>query len=102
MYDFDDPYSFLALHLIAISTHKELERILVDDEYLFKLLMKEVRYQDFRGPFVDAIIDDILRNKQRMELMHELDKLSEYLFVKLDKERLRNKIIHYTKIYCIM
>lgn len=101
-YEYDDPYSFLAWYIISISTKMEIVRTLKDSDYLYRMLLKEVRNQDLRGPFVDCIVDDILRNKERMQLMHELDKLSEFLFTKLDLVRLRAKIIQLCRDYDIL
>lgn len=102
MKPYDDPYSFLAMHIISISTRNEVIRALSEDDFLYRMLIKEVRKQDFSGPFLDAIICDILENKRRMEMCHELDKLSDYFFSKLDLPRLREKIINYADKYGII
>lgn len=101
-YEYDDPYNFLALHLISISTNAEIQRLLVDDDFIFRMVVKEVRGQDFIGPFLDCIITNLLEEKERMEFMHELDKLSAYFFKKLDIERLRDKITKYATTYHII
>jgi len=100
-YDFDDPYTFLALHLISISSTAGIERILRDDEFLFKMVIKEVRGQDFKGPFLDCIIGQLLEDRERMEMCHELDKLALYFFKKLDLIRLRQTILFYCSKYNI-
>lgn len=101
-YEYDDPYNFLAIHLISISTNAEIQRLLVDDDYIYRMIIKEVRGQDFNGPFLDAIITDLLEGKERMEMCRELDKLAKYFFTKLDLERLRNKITKYATTYHII
>ncbi len=100
--EYDDPYIMLAHHLIAYCTTMELARTLVDDEFLKRMLVKEVRNQDFCGPFLDCIVEEILVDKRRMEFMHELDKLSDYFFENLDLERLRKNILKYGTRYGII
>ena len=93
--EYDDPYSFLALHIILSSGQFETQRMLFDDDHIRRMLIKEVRGQDLCGPFVDAIITDILSNGERMEMCQELDKLALYFYKKLDLPRLRDKIAEY-------
>lgn len=100
--EYDDPYSFLAFYLISVSLPSEIRRMLVDDDFIRRMVIKEIRGQDFIGPFCNCIIDEILRNKQRMEMCHELDALAEYFFTKLDLDRLRRKIIQYATTYSII
>lgn len=99
---YDDPYAFLAFHLIAHLSKAELKRALKDDDFVFHMLVKEVRGQDFRGPFVDAIITVLLEDKRRMSLMNELDKLAKYLWTELDLERLRKKIFEEATKYSMI
>lgn len=88
----DDPYRLLATHIIAYYRPADVIRMLEDDDYIRTQLVKETRGQDMQGSFTDCIIEDILANKDRMEYMSHLDKLAEYYFSKLDKERLRREI----------
>lgn len=92
MKESDDPYIVLAYNLISISSQRTIERLLTDKEYILTLIIKEVRILDMPGMFLDAITQSILEDKERMELMHELDKLARFFFSKLDIERLRNEI----------
>ena len=66
--------------------------MMVDDDFVRRIILKETRLTDFQGPFLDAIIQSILDDKRRMELMHEIDKLSNYLYKNLDLDRLRETI----------
>lgn len=100
--EYDDPYSFLALHLISSSTVAGIQRLLEDDDLIYRMIIKEVRGQDFIGPFMDAIITELLDEKKRMEMCHELDKLALYFYNNLDIKRLRSKIIEYCDIYSIL
>lgn len=95
MNEYDDPYNFLALHIISTNTAHGVERALTEDKYLQTLLIKEVRNMDFNGPFCDCIIEGILTSKKRMKLMGHLDELSRYLFSELDIDRLRERIEYY-------
>lgn len=99
MNEYDDPYIMLAHHLISTHTKSELARILVDDDFIYKMIIKETRHQDFSGAFLDCIIQSILDNKQRMEMCGHLDLLSHYFFTKLDLKRLRREVRHYAKVY---
>ena len=90
---YDDPYVLLAYRIVAYNIVPEICRVLVDDEYVKKIVLKETRSQDFIGPFLDVIIQGILDSKRRMELMHELDALGEYFWNNLDLDRLRREII---------
>lgn len=93
---YDNPYKCLAADLVCRLTPREVVRTLSDDDFVFRMLVKEVRGQDFRGPFVDCVIDEILRHKRRMELMRVLDEVSVYFFKNLDLARLRREI----KTFC--
>lgn len=92
MWEYDDPYRILAHAVIGFFRPADVIRMLSDNEYLLNCVTKEIRQQDLRGAFVDCIIEDILAHKKRMELMHALDTLSQYLYDNLDKERLRTEI----------
>lgn len=99
MNEYDDPYVMLAHYLISSHTKAELERILVDDDFIYKMIIKEVRHQDFSGAFLDCIVQSILDNKERMEMCGHLDALSRYFFAKLDLPRLRKDVRHYAEVY---
>ena len=100
--EYDDPYSFLALNLITSSTVAGIQRILVDDDLIYRMIIKEVRGQDLKGPFLDAIVTEILDGKKRMEMCHEQDKLALYFYKNLDLDRLRAKIIEYCDKYSML
>lgn len=90
---YDDPYIMLVYWLIANLNVGELRRVLEDDDFVLKMIVKETRNLDFMGPFLDTIVCSILEDKRRMEMCHELDKLSEYFFKELDLGRLRRELI---------
>lgn len=90
---YDDPYVLLAYKIVAYNIVPEICRILTDDEYVKKLILKETRSQDFAGSFLDVIVQGILDDKRRMEFMHRLDKLGEYFWVNFDIDRLRREIL---------
>lgn len=89
---FDNAYAILAYQLVAYNTIPVICRILKDDDFVKKMLIKEVRYQDLAGPFLDPIIEDILYSKRRMEMMKELDKLADFFWDNLNLNRLRKEI----------
>lgn len=91
-FEYDDPYKILAGAVVAYSRPADVIRLLTDDLFIKNYIIKETRGQDFKGPFTDCIIEGILDDKSRMEYMKELDRLAEYYFSKLDKERFRREI----------
>lgn len=92
-YNFDDPYSVLAHVILSYYRPSDVIRMLSDNEYLFNCVAKEVRQQDYRGLFLDCIIEDILAHKKRMEWMHQCDQLAKYCYQNLDKKRLREHLV---------
>lgn len=101
-YVYDDPYVLMAHNILTIYDLADLKRMLVDDDFVRRLILRETRLQDFAGAFVDGIVQSILDDKRRMEFMHELDKLSDYFWKNLDLERLRREIIKYGTKYNII
>lgn len=98
--DCDDPYKMLACCLIAYLRRADIERLLHDNEYLERLVRKEARLTDLSGWFIDTIVQEMLDNKARMELMHELDHLGHFLYLHLDKPRLKKELrVHYKKYF---
>ena len=93
LYDYDNPYKILAHHIVAFYRPSDVIRILTDNAYIRNMVLKEVRDLDLGGPYIDCIIEGILEEKDRMEYMHQLDKLSGYYYSKLDKERLRDEVL---------
>lgn len=93
MNPYDDPYIMLVYWLIANLNVGELRRTLEDDEFIYKMIIKETRNLDFKGPFLDTIVCSILEDKRRMEMCREVDKLSDYFFSQLDLGRLRRELI---------
>lgn len=92
-YEIDDPYKILAHYIVGFYRPADVLRILTDNSYLKNLVLKETRMMDLGGHFIDCIIEGILAEKDRMEYMHELDRLGSYYFSRLDKERLRDEIL---------
>ena len=93
LYEYDNPYTLLAHHIVGSYRPADVLRVLTDNSYLKTLVTKEVRNQDLGGHFVDCIIENILDDKDRMEYMHQLDKLAMYYYSRLDRGRLRDEIL---------
>ena len=93
LWDYDDNYKILAHHIVSAYRASDVLRCLTDNSYLKTLVIKEVREQDFKGPFLDCLIESILEEKDRMEWMHKLDEVAIYLYSRLDKGRLRDEIL---------
>lgn len=101
-YPFDDQYIMLAHHILSVHNAAEIRRMLTDDDFIYRLIIKETRHQDFSGAFLDCIVQSILDDKRRMEMCHELDKLSTYFFNNLDLGRLRKELETYGEKYGIL
>lgn len=92
MYSYDDPYTVLAHLVVGYYRPADVLRILSDDSFLLSIMQKETRQLDIGGWFLDCTVEDILEKKKRMDMMRELDKLAQFFFEQLDKERLRSEI----------
>lgn len=101
-YTYDDPYVLMAHSILATYDTADIKRMLMDDDFVRRLVLKETRLQDFAGVFLDGIVQTILDDKRRMEFMHELDKLADYFWKNLDIDRLRFEIIKYGRKYNII
>lgn len=93
LYSYDDPYALLAHHIVAFYRPADVIRILNDNSYIRNRILKETRDLDLGGPYIDCIIEGILEEKDRMDYMHQLDKLAYYYYSRLDKDRLREEIL---------
>lgn len=93
LYDYDNPYRILAYHIVGTYRPADVMRVLTDNAFIRTMIAKEVRQQDLGGHFIDCIIENILEDKDRMDYMHALDRLSDYYYSRLDKERLRQEIL---------
>ena len=96
---YDDPYVMCVCRLISQHNPAEIQRMLVDNNYIKNIILKETRITDFAGPFLDAIVEEIYTHKKRMEMMRELDKLSVYFYNNLDVERFRKTIRYVVEKY---
>lgn len=92
-FESDDPYKVLAHAVIGFYRPADVIRMLTDNEFLLNCIVKEVRQQDFCGAFLDCIIEEILSEKKRMEMMGAFDVLARYFYDNLDKKRLRTEIV---------
>ena len=92
----------MAHGVLTVYPPADVKRMLADDDFVRRSVLKETRLQDFSGVFVDGIVQSILDDKHRMEFMHELDKLAAYFWNNLDLARLRGEIIKYGSKYNII
>lgn len=92
LWEMDDPYILLAHHIVGYYRPADVCRILTDASYIKNRIIKEVREQDLCGHYVDCIIENVIDDKDRMKLMHQLDQLANWMYSRLDKERLRNNV----------
>jgi len=89
---YDDPYVMSAYSLVANNNYGDIKRILTDDEFVKKLISKELRLTDFRGSLLDAVVQELLEDKRRMDLMRALDEFSSFFYKNLDIQRLRIEV----------
>ena len=88
----DDPYKILAYNIMVDYPLPIVRRMLKDNKFLRREIIREVRGQDFRGFFTDCLFVSVLESKERMELMRQLDDLGLFFYRKLDLPRFRREI----------
>lgn len=88
----DDSYKLLAYRILVDYNIPTIKRILKDNKFVRRAIIREVRGQDFQGDFIDCLFVSILEDKERMELMRQLNALGLFLYRKLDLPRLRREI----------
>lgn len=91
-HDSDDPYKLLAYRFLVDYNIPTVKRILKDNKFVKRLIIREVRSQDFQGDFIDCLFVSIFEEKGRMDLMRQLNSLGIFLYRKLDLPRLRREI----------
>lgn len=91
-HDSDDSYKLLAYRILVDYNIPTVKRILKDNKFVRRLIIREVRGQDFQGDFVDCLFVSIFEDKGRMDLMRQLNSLGIFLYHKLDLQRLRKEI----------
>lgn len=69
-----------------------VKKILHDNKFVKKHIIREIRGQDFQGDFIDCLFVSIFEQKERMDLMQQLNILGAFLYKKLDLPRLRKEI----------
>lgn len=88
----DDPYKVLAYNLIVEYDLPAIKRMLHDNKFIKRVIIREVRGQDYKGAFVDCLFVSIMESKKRMELMHQFDALGVFFYQNLELPRLRQEI----------
>lgn len=91
-HEYDDSYKLLAYHLITTNDIATIRRMMKDGKFVRRSIVREVRGQDFNGPFIDCLFVAISENDERMQLMRQLDSLGAFLYHKLSLPRLRREI----------
>lgn len=93
-FEADDSYKLLAYRILVDYNIPTVKRILKDNKFVRRLIIREVRGQDFQGDFVDCLFVSIFEDKGRMDLMRQLNSLGTFLYQKLDLPRLRKEILN--------
>lgn len=91
-HEYDDSYKLLAYHLVTTNDIATIKRMLRDGKFVRRCIIREVRGQDFNGPFIDCLFVAISEDDERMQLMRQLDSLGIFLYKKLSLPRLRKEI----------
>ena len=91
-HEYDDSYKLLAYHLVTTNDIATIKRMLRDGKFVRRSIIREVRGQDFNGPFIDCLFVAISEDDERMQLMRQLDSLGAFLYQKLSLSRLRKEI----------
>ena len=88
----DDPYKLLAYKIMVDYNLNTVKKILKDNKFVKRLIIREVRGQDFQGDFVDCLFVSVCEDKERKDLMRQLNAFGIFLYRKLNKARLREEI----------
>lgn len=91
-HEYDDSYKLLAYHLVTTNDIPTIKRMMRDGKFVRRTIIREVRGQDFSGPFIDCLFVAIAESDERMQLMRQLDSLGTFLYRKLSLSRLRKEI----------
>lgn len=91
-HDADDPYKLLAYKIMVDYNVPTVKKILEDNKFVKRMIIREIRGQDLQGDFIDCLFVSIFENKERMELMQQLNALGIFLYKKLNLSRLRREI----------
>lgn len=91
MNEYDDPYWMLAWYVVSHCSQAEVAQSLSNDEWILRQIRHELYVQDFRGPFLDTIMEH-LDAHNRLWLRERLNTLAEAMFTKLDLGKLRDYI----------
>lgn len=96
MHSYDDPYKILANNLVVLRPTSEIHRLLNDPTYLKAELLRETIAVDFRGLYLDCVMEDIICSGDRKEMYDKLREFGAYLYTKLDVSRLKREV----RAYC--
>lgn len=91
MNEYDDPYWMLAWYIVSHCSQAEVAQSLSNDEWILRQIRHELHVQDFRGPFLDTIMEH-LDAHNRIWLRGQLNNLADALFLHLDIDKLRGYI----------
>lgn len=88
---YDDPYWMLAWYIVSHHSRADIVQALTSKEWLLRQLRQECYLQDFRGPFLDTIMEQV-DNHHRLWLRQHLNQLADAFFSMLDVTKLRDYI----------
>lgn len=89
---YDDPYLVLAYHLVCHNTPETVRRFLTDYKFVERAVLREAKELDLSGPFLDCLVATIREEKQRADLLNQLEHLGKFFYRRLELSRLRAAI----------
>lgn len=95
-HNYNNPYRLLAATISVRLSRSEVKRLMVDNNYIKKLVLSEVRDNiDIPGKFCDCVTTELITESQKVMYRTALNKLGMFFFEQLDIPRLREEIRKY-------
>lgn len=89
---YDDPYRVLAAHLVSNYSPISLQRVMTNSSFVKSIIVREAKYMDVGGAFLDCIDQEIISNDRLRKKNTYLKQLGEFYYSELDLPRLRAEI----------
>lgn len=89
---YDDPYLVLAYHIVCNNNIPTIKRYLKDYKFVKRVIIKETKDLDLSGPFLDCLAVAIREEKQKTDLISQLESLGGFFYNRLDLNRMRKAI----------
>lgn len=91
----ENSYAVLAKHIAEECSSKQIDQIMSGDfSCVRQLILEELMFVDYKGVFLDIILEDMFTQKKKPILRAELDDLADFLMSDLSPHMLK---IHVSK-----